>query len=106
MEISTFTAGSGLVLGHSVRIRAGAVFAAFALVLTLFVLVQQPADASTHPSVAAAVVSPDVSAQIDIRQFVCPTLLSIRAAFASSPFFSFVTAAIDPIIDAFDCGVS
>lgn len=106
MEISTLTAGQGLAVGHSWRVRAAAVFAAFALVLTLFVLVQQPADASTHPSIAATAVSSDVSAQIDFRQFVCPTLLAIRSAFQSSPFFSFVTAALDPIIDAFDCIVS
>jgi hypothetical protein len=106
MEFSTLTAGIGLALGHSWRIRAAAVIAAFAIVLTLFVLVQQPADASTHASVAAAVVAPDVSAQIDFRQFVCPTLIGIRNAFASSPFFSFVAAAINPIIAAFGCSVS
>ena len=99
------TAGHGLDLGHSWRLRAAAVLAAFALILTLFVLVQEPADASVHAAVATAVAA-DVSAQIDFRQFVCPTLLAIRAAFANSPFFAFVTAALDPIIAAFGCGVS
>jgi hypothetical protein len=106
MEIGTLTAGSGLTLGHSRRLRAAAVIAALALVLTLFVLVQSPADASTHASVAAAAVAPDVSAQIDIRQFVCPILIAVRNAFASSPFFSFVAAALNPIIAAFGCSVS
>ena len=106
MELSTLTVGAGLDLGHSRRLRAGAVIAAFALLLTLFVLVQQPADASTHASVAAASVAPDVSSQIDIRQFVCPILLAVRNAFASSPFFSFVAAAINPLLVAFGCTVS
>lgn len=88
MEITTLTAARGLALGRSWRVRV-AVAAAFALILTWFVLAQQPAHA-----------------QIDVRQFVCPTLIAIRNAFASSPFFSFVAAAINPILSAFGCGVS
>jgi hypothetical protein len=85
MDISTMTAG----LGRSRRVLAAAVFAGFALVLAWFVLVQQPADA-----------------QIDFRQIVCPTLISIRNAFANSPFFSFVSGILDSLIAAFGCGVS
>lgn len=89
MENGTLTAARGLALGRSRRVWAAAVFAAFAVVIALFMLTQQPADA-----------------QIDFRQFVCPTLIAIRNAFANSPFFSFVTAAIDPILAAFGCTVS
>ena len=85
MDISTMTAG----LGRNRRVRAAVAFAAFAVVLAWFVLAQQPAEA-----------------QIDFRQFVCPTLIAIRNAFANSPFFSFVAQVLDGLLAAFGCGVS
>ena len=85
MEFSTMAAG----LGRSRRVRAAVVFAAFAVVLAWFVLAQQPAEA-----------------QIDFRQFVCPTLIAIRNAFANSPFFSFVSGVLNSLLAAFGCGVS
>lgn len=111
MENGIVVAGPGSVASRSLGLRASSVIAALALVLAMFVLVQQRADASpVGPSVAAAVVVPaavaGVAAQIDIRQFICPILIAVRNAFASSPFFSFVAAAINPLLIAFGCGVS
>ena len=107
MEISTLTAGSGLALGRSWRLRTAAVIAALAIVLTLFVLVQPPAEASsTHASVAAAVVASDVSPQIDVRSIACGVLIPLRNAFANSPFFAFVAPFLNAVIAAFNCGVS
>jgi hypothetical protein len=96
--------------GRSPGARVGAVVAAVALVFAALVLVQQPADAAPAGApVAAAVAAPvgnGLTAQIDVRQFVCPILLSIRAAFAGSPFFGFIAAALDPIIAGFGCAPS
>lgn len=89
MDFSTLTAGRGLSVGRSRQVLAATVFAAFALVLAWFVLVQSPAEA-----------------QIDFRQFVCPILLAIRNSFANSPFFGFVAPVIDQLLLAFGCGVS
>lgn len=98
------------VAGRGLRLRASAVIAALALVLTMFVVVQQRAEAAPSPApVAAALAVPaaaGVAAQIDIRQFVCPILIAVRNAFARSPFFSFVAAAINRLIVRFGCGVS
>ncbi len=91
--------------------RVTSLVAAVALVFAALILVQQRADAAPPGApVAAAVAVPSlgdgIAAQIDVRQFVCPTLLAIRAAFAGSPFFGFIAAALDPIIASFGCAPS
>ncbi len=111
MENGILTAGPGLGTTSSVRLRASAIVAALALVMAMFVVAQHRADASpVTPAVSAAVVAPaavaGVAPQIDIRQFVCPILISIRNAFASSPFFSFVAAVINRLLIAFGCAIS
>jgi len=96
--------------GRGLGARVGAVVAAVALVFAALVLVQQPADAAPGGTPVAAAVAPPslagVNAQIDVRQFACPILLSIRAAFAGSPFFGFIAAALAPVIAEFDCAPS
>ncbi len=109
MENGTLLAGSGVTGTRSTRLRLTSLLAALALVLAMFVLVQQPADASPATgSVAAAVasVSGDDAAQIDFRQIVCPILLNIRNAFASSPFFSFVAGILNSLLVGFGCAPS
>jgi len=70
-------------------------------------MVQQRADAAPAAAVTAAVsVGAGDAAQINFSQIVCPILLAVRNSFASSPFFSFVQAAINPLIVAFDCSPS
>jgi hypothetical protein len=46
------------------------------------------------------------AAQINFNQIICAALISIRNAFASSPFFAFVVAAINPLIIGFGCSPS
>ncbi len=98
------------VVGGRLGWRVSSVLAALALVFAMLVLVQQPADAAPARASVAAAAAPSavagVTAQIDIRQFVCPILLSIRAAFAGSPFFGFIAAALDPVIARFGCAPS
>jgi hypothetical protein len=82
------------------------VIAGLALLFAMVVLVQSPADAAPSGSVAAAVAGPSIgdgNAQINIGQFACPILLAVRNAFASSPFFSFVVAALQPFLVLFGC---
>lgn len=110
MENGTLLAAPGVTGSRSTQLRLTSLLAALALVLAMFVLVQQPADASpVAGSVAASValVGGDDAAQIiDIRQIVCPILLNIRNAFASSPFFSFVAGIISSILVGFGCAPS
>jgi hypothetical protein len=109
MENGTFMAGPGLAVGRSARVRVSAVIAAVALVFAMFVMVQQRADAApAGAAVAASVASVGSSApaQINFGQIICPILINIRNAFANSPFFSFVQAALNPIIVAFGCSPS
>jgi hypothetical protein len=102
-ELAMVGVGPG---AHGLRMRVPAVFVALALVFTAMFLVQQHrAEAAPRAAVAAAAL-PSVGAadaQINFAQFVCPILLSVRAAFASSPFFGIVVAAINPILVAFGC---
>lgn len=104
MNNATLVAGSQ-VGPSSLRLRAAAVFAALAIVLAMFVIVQQPADAAPGPTaaVAAAVTAGGAAAQIDFRQFICPILLAIRNAFATSPFFGFIQAIINQLLAQFGC---
>lgn len=109
MENGSFTAGQALAVTPNARVRISAVIAAVALVFAMFVMVQHRADAA--PAAAAvtasvASVGSAAPAQISINQIICPILISIRNAFASSPFFAFVQAAINPIIIAFGCSPS
>ena len=108
MDNGTLTAGPVLAGRQGIGVRASAVIAAFALVLTMFVLVQQRADAAPVAGAAVASVATVAAdaAQIDFRQIVCPILIAVRNAFASSPFFAFVRAAINPLIVAFGCSPS
>jgi hypothetical protein len=109
MDNGTLVGAPGLAAQRGFGLRVSSVIAALALVVGMFVLVQQRADAAPAPAaVTASVASAGAAAaaQIDFRQFVCPTLLAIRAAFASSPFFSFVVAAINPLLVAFGCTIS
>ena len=80
-----------------VGLRRASVVAALAIVLSLFVLVQKPAEAA--PSTAGSVGA----AQIDFRQFTCPILLELRAEYADSPFFASVVPIIDEILVEFGC---
>jgi hypothetical protein len=110
MENGTLMAGA-IVSGRSTRMRVSAVLAALALVLTMFVLVQQRADAATtggSTAVAASVASVGAgdAAQINFNQIICAALISIRNSFANSPFFSFVAAIINQFIVAFGCAPS
>ena len=110
MENGTLMAGAIVSGGRSTRMRVSAVLAALALVLTMFVLVQQRADAATgggSAAVAASVASvgaPD--AQINFNQIICASLIAIRNSFANSPFFAFVAAIINQFIVAFGCAPS
>lgn len=109
MENGTLLAAPGVTGNRSTQLRLTSLLAALTLVLAMFVLVQQPADASPATgSVAASValVGGDDAAQIDIRQIVCPILLAVRNAFAASPFFSFVAAILNSLLVGFGCAPS
>ncbi len=83
-------------------LRLAAVLAGVALLFALVVLVQDRADAApAGAAVTAVVVGPD--AQINFNQIFCAILLSIRNAFAGSPFFGFIAAAINALLIAFGC---
>ena len=109
----TLAAGHDHIEGRGFRLRMGSVVAALALVFAMVVLVQHRADAAptAGTAVTASVVGVgDLAAQINvgelIRQIVCPILLSVRNAFAGSPFFSFVAAIIDQLLVSFGCVIS
>lgn len=109
MENGTLVGAPGLAAERPFGMRVSSVIAALALVVGMFVLVQHRADAapaSAAVTASVASVGAGVAAQINFAQFVCPTLIAIRNAFASSPFFSFVVAAIDPLLTAFGCTIS
>jgi len=88
-------------------LRRASLIAALAVILALFILVQEPADAAPAGVAVASVALPGIadgaSAQIDIGQIVCPILLELRASYADSPFFSFVLPVIDQLLAAFGC---
>ncbi len=100
-----------LVVGYQVppsrAVRLGAVVAALAIVLAMFVVVQERADAAPQAAAAAAVAAAvgggAGAAQIDFRQFICPILIAIRNAFAASPFFAFIQAIINQLLAQFGC---
>lgn len=104
MNNDVMMAGDGVAAGPGLRLRVPAVVVALALVFCGLFLVQHKAEASTvRAAVATAPAAPAANAQINFNQFVCAILLQIRAAFASSPFFAVVVAALNPILIAFGC---
>jgi len=109
MENGTLLAGPGATGNRSTQMRLTSLLAALAIVLAMFVLVQERADAApAAASVAASValVGGADAAQIDFRQIVCPILLAIRNAFAASPFFSFVVGILNTLLVRFGCAPS
>ena len=106
MENATLAVGPAFVGGGTLRIRLTALLAAVALVLAMFVLVQNVDPSPAGASVAAAVTAVGESAQLNFNQLFCSILLAVRNAFANSPFFSFIVAALNPIIVAFGCAPS
>jgi hypothetical protein len=108
MNSGTLVMPAGDPATRTLKVRVGAVIAAFALMFAMLVLVQDRADAAPATgAVAAAVVAPAATnAQINIAAIVCPTLLAIRAAFANTPFGGFVTPILNNLIVAFGCAPS
>ncbi len=114
VENATLVAGPMGVDGNSVRLRVASVIAALALVFAMFVLVQDRAEASPASGAAVAASIAAVggagAAQIDvgalIRQIVCPILITLRNAFAGSPFFNFVAPILNGLIIGFGCAPS
>ena len=95
---------AGYAESRPLRLRVGAVIAGLALLFAMVVLVQDRADAAPRAAVAAASATETaVNAQINFNQIFCAVLLSIRNAFAGSPFFSFIAAAINALLVAFGC---
>ncbi|MDQ3896513.1 MAG: hypothetical protein M3326_04530 [Actinomycetota bacterium] len=95
--------------GRAFGLRIGSVVAAMALVLAMVVLIQHRADAAPAAGGAAVASVAGVhseAAQINIAQIVCPILLAVRNAFASTPFFSFVQPILDQLLVAFGCTIS
>jgi hypothetical protein len=99
MNSGTLVMPAGSPAARTLRMRIGAVIAAFALVFAMLVMVQDRAD-------AAPVTRGAVAEQINISSIVCPTLLAIRAAFANTPFGGFVTPILNNLIVAFGCAPS
>jgi hypothetical protein len=106
MDIATLAMQPALVGRRGVGLRIASVLAALALVLAMFVLVQDRADAAAGGSsaVAASVVSGGDAAQFN--NIFCSILLSVRNAFAGTPFGGIVVAIINPLIAAFGCSPS
>lgn len=106
-----FVNGAGGMARRDVRVRVVSMFAALALVLAAFVLIQQPAGASpAQAPVAAAVAGASavrsVAPQIDFGNFICGLLESLFAAFASSPFFAFIVPFLNALLVSFGCVIS
>lgn len=95
--------GTLVAANHRVDARPGvrraSVVAALAIVLSLFVLMQRPADAAPRVGAAGA----GVSGQVNSNQIICATLFSLRASYAANPFFAPAVAAIDEELVAFGC---
>ena len=90
------------------RLRLSSVLVAFALIAGTLLMVQHRAEAAPSAPVAAAIAAPAVAAQIQINfaAIVCPILISIRNAFASSTFFSFVSPILNQLLVGFGCAPS
>jgi hypothetical protein len=85
------------------RLRLSSVLVAFALLAGSLLLVQHRAEAAPSAPVAAAIAAPAVAAQINFQAIVCPILISIRNAFATSSFFSFVQPILNQLLVGFGC---
>ena len=107
MNFATVDATRGLT--RSTRIRLASLAMAVLLAAGTLLLVQQRADAApAGAAVAASIAGGDgVTAQIDIgqliRSIVCPILVSVRNAFAGSPFFNFVQPILNQLLAFFGC---
>ena len=84
MDIENDISGSGQSALRRFNGRVWMVVGAFVLLAGALFLLQSPAEA-----------------QIDFRQTIVAILLSIREAFANSPFAGFILAIIDALIAAF-----
>jgi len=107
MENGTLVVGPAFVGNRATRHRVTALIAAVLLVLALFAVVQA---VDTSPAGAAVAATASVAgvdnAQININQLICSILISVRNAFANTPFGGFVTPILNSLIDSFDCAPS
>ena len=107
MESTTLAVRPARVGDHGTRTRTTALIAALLLVLGMFVLVQQVGAPPAGAAVAATATVAGVDhAQINFSQLICSILISVRNAFASTPFGGFVTPILNALLDAFDCAPS
>lgn len=108
MDQAFLLPGDGSAGGRGLRLRVSAVVVGLALMFATLIVVQHKAEAAPNPVVATATLASAgaANAQINISQFVCSILLTVRNAFSASPFFSFVVAALNPILVAFGCAPS
>lgn len=83
--------------------RISALLVASVLVFSAVLLVQHRAEAA--PAKPAAVAA-QISFPIDIRAIVCPILISVRNAFAATPFFAFAAPTLNSLLVAFGCAPS
>lgn len=86
----------GTSMARRPGVRRASALTALGLVLSLFVLVQQPASAA--PRAGAG-----VSAQVDFRQLICPILADVRDDFDDAPFFGAAVVTIDALRAEFGC---
>ncbi len=109
MENTMAIAGEALVVERRTRLRVAAVIAALALLLAMFVVVHESLDAAPAGAVVAASVASVGSgeaAQINFNQILCGILISVRNAFATTPFAGFITPILNQLIVAFGCSPS
>ncbi len=108
MDNTMALAGPAFTGDRSLRLRAGAVIAALALLLAMFVVVQESLDAAPAGAAVAASVAVGAgeAAQIDFNQIICSILISVRNAFANTPFAGFVTPILNQLIQGFGCAPS
>ena len=111
MENGTMALGSALLADTSMRKRVVALVAAVTLVFAMFVVIQS-VDASSAGAgvVSTASVGGNDAAQVNIpgiiAQIVCPILIAVRNAFASTPFAGFVNPILNSLLAAFGCAPS
>ena len=100
MDNGTLVAASGHAKSRGPAVRRASVVAALSLVVGLFMLVQEPADAAPRGAPAGVAAQ----TQTDFRQFVCPILIELRATYAGAgPFFASAVAIIDEFLVEFGC---
>jgi hypothetical protein len=101
-QMDTTIAIGGTDRVGGMRHRMSSLLVAFALIAGSLLMVQHRAEAASAP-VAAAIAAPAAAAQINIAAIVCPILLSLRNAFASTAFFSFVQSIFTQLLIGFGC---